>query len=629
MLDMIFYCIQPIHISEKLYQKLLLVNMDKEKLEKLSGDTYAQPKWKENLDNYYTCFHEIVTIKDISKSARKLKLEIVEQDINLEYLAKEISFLESVVIFDNITKTFFLLLTLQMKTENKELINNPNLYKDIRKILVTGEDFFYTETLASIQKEGLEVVVNTIEKMFPLQDDKFKMKYIENTGNITVVVLTNGYTGDKEKIIKKFIDLNVSSERVSYYNNKIIELEREGLTDYYYFGGRFHTIIINKEKDFYRYLPIQYHMQNMWFFISKQFNHIIENNEDIQDLILDKNFQKNTKKIQGYSARLRMSMESDSHIYDMVEKKWNIEKTLKDFWAHTEDEKQKSIEKKLVSISEEVFTDSLTQTYTRKWLKENIVNDGNFIQDGVLGICDLDDFKTINDTYGHVSGDEVLKYIAHQLKRVSEDVVRFGGDEFIVFSDSKTMGEFFKSLKMVQQKVHEKDFVVQGDTKIKISFSFGVDFFTAGDNLDQVLNSADKKLYQNKKNKQDEPISIVQVKSDTIDNMKDVALLLREGGVIAVASKDFKRGDKISGELDGQKINVDFLSRERKIHRLTIQEYNFTEDVSTVLVRPLRTKFFYLSKKIPSNCSVKKIDGKYYVVAIEDISVGDELHLKN
>jgi PleD family two-component response regulator len=73
-------------------------------------------------------------------------------------------------------------------------------------------------------------------------------------------------------------------------------------------------------------------------------------------------------------------------------------------------------------LKESLFKDALTHVYTRKWLCENLldVTTQNFKDSGTLAIIDLNYFKIINDTYGHIVGDKVLIYIANQLKKIKE-----------------------------------------------------------------------------------------------------------------------------------------------------------------------------------------------------------------
>lgn len=83
------------------------------------------------------------------------------------------------------------------------------------------------------------------------------------------------------------------------------------------------------------------------------------------------------------------------------------------------------------------YNDILTGTYNRNWLIKNITN----IKCEFVYFIDINNLHKINNKSGHVSGDEVIIYVANKLKCTGDIVVRYGGDEFIVFSNSKDLIE--------------------------------------------------------------------------------------------------------------------------------------------------------------------------------------------
>jgi diguanylate cyclase (GGDEF)-like protein len=117
---------------------------------------------------------------------------------------------------------------------------------------------------------------------------------------------------------------------------------------------------------------------------------------------------------------------------------------------------------------------------------------------------DVDDFKMVNDLYGHDAGDDVLKYVATQLlsmTRASDVVARFAGDEFIVILPSTPINEASEFAARMQTFFinHPLDF--QG-TSIRISVSYGLSHMEddAHDAM-SLLKKADKMLYRAKKEK--------------------------------------------------------------------------------------------------------------------------------
>ncbi|MFN3691411.1 MAG: diguanylate cyclase [Fervidobacterium sp.] len=122
------------------------------------------------------------------------------------------------------------------------------------------------------------------------------------------------------------------------------------------------------------------------------------------------------------------------------------------------------------------FIDPLTKLFTRYYFSdalsqyfENAVNQRDSIS---IVMCDIDNFKKINDTFGHLTGDNVLKKIANILRnnvRVTDIVGRFGGEEFIMAFPSTDVDEVISILERLRRLIKEID-----EFPFKITLSFGV-----------------------------------------------------------------------------------------------------------------------------------------------------------
>ena len=149
--------------------------------------------------------------------------------------------------------------------------------------------------------------------------------------------------------------------------------------------------------------------------------------------------------------------------------------------------------------------DSLTNVHNRHFFEEiaKIAFEEATRYKGHLHIVsfDLDTFKSVNDTYGHASGDKVLQKFASTISntiRGSDIFARFGGDEFIaLFRNSNT--------KNVEKKIFgiktelKKHPVLFGTVKYEIKFSYGIAGFPEeGTNLEDLLKTADVNMYRNK-----------------------------------------------------------------------------------------------------------------------------------
>jgi diguanylate cyclase (GGDEF)-like protein len=147
-----------------------------------------------------------------------------------------------------------------------------------------------------------------------------------------------------------------------------------------------------------------------------------------------------------------------------------------------------------------VYQDELTHTHNRKWLHDNFMQEDkeSFNQDGVLAIIDLNYFKIINDTHGHIIGDKVLVFIVNRLKSLSSDVVRYGGDEFLIlFPKNSSVKHTQKILHKTRESVLSKKLKAH-EEMFTLSFSFGLTEFKAGDKLAEVIENADKNMYDDK-----------------------------------------------------------------------------------------------------------------------------------
>lgn len=154
---------------------------------------------------------------------------------------------------------------------------------------------------------------------------------------------------------------------------------------------------------------------------------------------------------------------------------------------------------KLARNNEEVYKDSLTGAYNRRYFEETLKN--SMFSGGVVMI-DLDDFKIYNDTQGHDAGDAVLKAVVGTVKetiRSTDTLIRYGGDEFLLIMPGVENEENFKrKLKEIKRKVHRTD--VSGYSAINLSISIG-GVITDKEPLQNAVIRADKLMYTAKSHK--------------------------------------------------------------------------------------------------------------------------------
>ena len=167
--------------------------------------------------------------------------------------------------------------------------------------------------------------------------------------------------------------------------------------------------------------------------------------------------------------------------------------------AEVSKETQK-LKKEIKKLKDSMYTDELTHVYNRRWLHDNMLDkEGlDFKTSGTLAMIDLNYFKEINDTYGHNIGDKVLVFIAQQLKKTKENVIRYGGDEFIViFCDDIKDDTAISKINSIRDDILHKHMKVK-DSSFKVSFAFGTQEFEKTDRLIDIIEKADKNMYKDK-----------------------------------------------------------------------------------------------------------------------------------
>jgi diguanylate cyclase (GGDEF)-like protein len=122
--------------------------------------------------------------------------------------------------------------------------------------------------------------------------------------------------------------------------------------------------------------------------------------------------------------------------------------------------------------------------------------------DGVVAVCDMDNFKDVNDRYGHLVGDEILRNIGNLLKssiRHADEAFRWGGDEFVILFRNQRPEVAGKRMQEISARLRE--FRVRGHGVLPITFSWGT-AEAAGRPLREALDEADQTMYALKRGKQ-------------------------------------------------------------------------------------------------------------------------------
>lgn len=157
---------------------------------------------------------------------------------------------------------------------------------------------------------------------------------------------------------------------------------------------------------------------------------------------------------------------------------------------------------RLREINARTYRDSLTAAFNRRYYDAILAPDEKLWKTATLVIIDIDDFKIVNDTYGHIAGDSALRDLGEVLLgalRSGDTVVRYGGEEFVILLHNVDEATAKMRIDEIRDRVMSRSFKHQGK-KFSISFSAGIVHDENADSLEDLFSQADVALYQAKHN---------------------------------------------------------------------------------------------------------------------------------
>lgn len=164
----------------------------------------------------------------------------------------------------------------------------------------------------------------------------------------------------------------------------------------------------------------------------------------------------------------------------------------------------KELERELETTSDLVRHDQLTGVLNRRGLEETFAKEAARATRHDTTLCvaliDIDNFKKLNDSMGHDTGDEALIHLAticRETLRPQDTVARYGGEEFIILLPETSQKEAVVALTRLQRELTKK-FFLHGNEKVLITFSAGVTQMQPDDTQATVIKRADEAMYQAK-----------------------------------------------------------------------------------------------------------------------------------
>ncbi|WP_022850212.1 GGDEF domain-containing protein [Limisalsivibrio acetivorans] len=151
--------------------------------------------------------------------------------------------------------------------------------------------------------------------------------------------------------------------------------------------------------------------------------------------------------------------------------------------------------------------DGLTMLYNHSYFKDKMKHEfdrsGRYDNNFTLAILDLDFFKKVNDTHGHLKGDEVLKAFANVISdmvRESDIAARYGGEEFAIIFTETGIKEAVIAIDRIRKEMDKKVFE-SPIGKFSVTFSAGITLFDEKfKDIEEMIHIADKALYMSKRN---------------------------------------------------------------------------------------------------------------------------------
>ena len=165
----------------------------------------------------------------------------------------------------------------------------------------------------------------------------------------------------------------------------------------------------------------------------------------------------------------------------------------------------RELEGELRRLSDEVAVDALTQVANRRGLAQAFETESaRHAHDGktlAVALIDIDNFKKLNDSLGHLAGDEALKALAARVRdalRPIDHVARFGGEEFVMLLPATEIAPAQEALTRLQRDLTVSLFMHEG-RDVFVTFSGGVTAWRVGESLDAAIERADEALYEAKR----------------------------------------------------------------------------------------------------------------------------------
>lgn len=195
---------------------------------------------------------------------------------------------------------------------------------------------------------------------------------------------------------------------------------------------------------------------------------------------------------QHQQQRDAREQEVSTLLQGLAERVVHMEQQAHSYREHLEEQRQKALIDPLTGLPNRAAWSERLAHEVAQWQAH-----GNPL---LIAMLDLDHFKRINDGYGHLAGDKVLKIIAAQLRknlRPNDFIARFGGEEFVLLIADTPLAKGLGLIEKLRTAIEACPFHFKGE-RVTITASIGMSAFRGGDRSESVLKRADEALYRAK-----------------------------------------------------------------------------------------------------------------------------------